>query len=209
MTTDCDFIISHTDSLGLLYSAFTVYTGFKVNNGEYKMMGLAPYGEPKYVDLIKDNIVKIYDDGSFVLNKKYFAYTTKADTINSEFEALFGRKRRQPESEMDPFYADVAASIQKVTDEIILKISKHIKECTGMENIVLAGGVALNVTAMGKLRRSDLFKNMWVQPAAGDAGGALGAALYGYYSVDGTKRENAEQNSLKSACLGYEIKANN
>lgn len=194
------------DSLGLLYSAFTVYTGFKVNNGEYKMMGLAPYGEPKYVDLIKDNIVRIYDDGSFVLNKKYFAYTTKMDTINSEFEALFGRKRRQPESEMDPFYADVAASIQQVTDEIILKIANHIKEQTGMENIVLAGGVALNVTAMGKLRRSGLFQNMWVQPAAGDAGGALGAALYGYYSVDGTKRENAEQNSLKSAYLGYEIK---
>lgn len=194
------------DSLGLLYSAFTVYTGFKVNNGEYKMMGLAPYGEPKYVDLIKENIVKIYDDGSFVLNKKYFSYTTKMDTINSEFESLFGRKRRQPESEMDSFYADVAASIQQVTDEIILKAAKHIKERTGMENIVLAGGVALNVTAMGKLRRSGLFKNMWVQPAAGDAGGALGAALYGYYSVDGTKRAKSETNALRHVYLGYEIK---
>ncbi len=194
------------DSLGLLYSAFTVYTGFKVNNGEYKMMGLAPYGEPKYVDLIKENIIKIYEDGSFVLNKKYFSYTTKMDTINSEFEALFGRKRRQPESEMDSFYADVAASIQQVTDEIILTVAKHIKERTGMENIVLAGGVALNVTAMGKLRRSGLFKNMWVQPAAGDAGGALGAALYGYYSVDGTKREKAERNALRHVYLGYEIK---
>ncbi len=194
------------DSLGLLYSAFTVYTGFKVNNGEYKMMGLAPYGEPKYVDLIKENIVKIYDDGSFVLNKKYFSYTTKMDTINSEFESLFGRKRRQPESEMDSFYADVAASIQQVTDEIILKAAKHIKACTGMENIVLAGGVALNVTAMGKLRRSGLFKNMWVQPAAGDAGGALGAALYGYYSVDGTKRAKSETNALRHVYLGYEIK---
>lgn len=194
------------DSLGLLYSAFTVYTGFKVNNGEYKMMGLAPYGEPKYVDLIKENIVKIYDDGSFVLNKKYFSYTTKMDTINSEFESLFGRKRRQPESEMDSFYADVAASIQQVTDEIILKAAKHIKERTGMENIVLAGGVALNVTAMGKLRRSGLFKNMWVQPAAGDAGGALGAALYGYYSVDGTKHAKSETNALRHVYLGYEIK---
>lgn len=194
------------DSLGLLYSAFTVYTGFKVNNGEYKMMGLAPYGEPKYVDLIKENIVKIYDDGSFVLNKKYFSYTTKMDTINSEFESLFGRKRRQPESEMDSFYADVAASIQQVTDEIILKAAKHIKERTGMENIVLAGGVALNVTSMGKLRRSGLFKNMWVQPAAGDAGGALGAALYGYYSVDGTKRAKSETNALRHVYLGYEIK---
>lgn len=194
------------DSLGLLYSAFTVYTGFKVNNGEYKMMGLAPYGEPKYVDLIKENIVKIYDDGSFVLNKKYFSYTTKMDTINSEFESLFGRKRRQPESKMDSFYADVAASIQQVTDEIILKAAKHIKERTGMENIVLAGGVALNVTAMGKLRRSGLFKNMWVQPAAGDAGGALGAALYGYYSVDGTNRAKSETNALRHVYLGYEIK---
>lgn len=198
--------IKFPDSLGLLYSAFTVYTGFKVNNGEYKMMGLAPYGEPKYVDLIKENIIKIYDDGSFELNKKYFSYTTKMDTINSEFEALFGRKRRQPESEMDSFYADVAASIQQVTDEIILKIAKHIKESTGMSNIVLAGGVALNVTAMGKLRRSGLFQNMWVQPAAGDAGGALGAALYGYYCEPGRKRADAEKDSLKAVYLGYEIK---
>ncbi|MBE6813071.1 MAG: hypothetical protein E7523_09340 [Ruminococcaceae bacterium] len=192
------------DSLGLLYSAFTVYTGFKVNNGEYKMMGLAPYGKPAYIDLIKEHIVKIYKDGSFVLNKKYFSFTMKMDTINKEFEDLFGHKRRQPESEMDPFYADVAASIQAVTDEIILTTAKHIKEVTGMNNIVLAGGVALNVTAMGKLRNSGLFENVWVQPAAGDAGGALGAALYGYYYE--RNHIAIEKNPMKSVYLGYKIK---
>lgn len=192
------------DSLGLLYSAFTVYTGFKVNNGEYKMMGLAPYGKPVYVDLIKEHIVHIYKDGSFVLNKKYFSYTTKMDTINKAFEDLFGRPRRQPESETDPFYADVAASIQAVTDEIILTTAKHIKEVTGMRNLVLAGGVALNVTAMGKLRTSGLFENVWVQPAAGDAGGALGAALYGYYCD--RKYAGKENSLMKSVYLGYKIK---
>lgn len=194
------------DSLGLLYSAFTVYTGFKVNNGEYKMMGLAPYGKPVYVDLIKENLVNIYDDGSFVLNQKYFSYTTKMDTINKAFEDLFGRKRREPESEIDSFYADVAASIQEVTDEIILKTAKHIKEATGMRNLVLAGGVALNVTAMGKLRRSGLFENIWVQPAAGDAGGALGAALHGYYCEEGRKRTAEKTDSMKASYLGYAIK---
>lgn len=190
------------DSLGLLYSAFTVYTGFKVNDGEYKMMGLAPYGTPVYVDLIKENIVNIYDDGSFVLNRKYFSFTTKTDTINKNFEALFGRPRRKPESELDPFYADVAASIQAITEEIILKTAKHVKEKTGMKNLVLAGGVAHNVTAMGKLRRSSLFENIWVQPAAGDAGGAMGAALYGFYH----DYSDEKRIPLKTLYLGHKIK---
>lgn len=193
------------DSLGLLYSAFTVYTGFKVNNGEYKMMGLAPYGKPVYAELIKEKLVKIYPDGSFILNKKYFSFTKTTDTINPAFEDLFGRPRRQPESETELFYADVAASIQAVTDEIILTLAKHIKQTTGMKNIVLAGGVALNVTAMGKLRRSGLFENVWVQPAAGDAGGAMGAALYGYYAD--RQRTAAEMHPLRSVYLGYDIKA--
>lgn len=192
------------DSLGLLYSAFTVYTGFKVNSGEYKMMGLAPYGKPVYADLIKEHIVHIYEDGSFVLNKKYFSFTTKMDTINKAFEDLFGHKRRQPESAMEPFYADVAASIQAVTDEIILTLAAHIKQATGMRNLVLAGGVALNVTAMGKLRKSGLFENVWVQPAAGDAGGALGAALYGYYCEQ--KRKKEAKIPIKTVYLGYRIK---
>lgn len=196
------------NSLGLLYSAFTVYTGFKVNNGEYKMMGLAPYGKPIYVDIIKKHLIKINEDGSFVLNQKYFAYTKKMDTINKKFETLFGNPRRKAESEMTEFYADIAASIQAVTDEIILSCAKHIKKVTGMNNLVLAGGVALNVTSMGKLRRSGIFENIWIQPAAGDAGGALGAALYGYYSQTDYRIVAAEKDSMKGSYLGYFIKDN-
>lgn len=196
------------DSLGLLYSAFTVYTGFKVNNGEYKMMGLAPYGEPKYVDLIKKHLVKIYDDGSIILNRKYFSYTRKMNMINKNFEKLFGQPKRTPESELTPFYADVAASIQCVTDEIILTYAGHIQKTTGMENLVLAGGVSLNVTTMGKLRRSGIFKNIWIQPAAGDSGGAIGAALYGYYKETGHKRKVTRSDSMKSSYLGYKIRPN-
>ncbi len=197
------------NSLGLLYSAFTVYTGFKVNSGEYKMMGLAPYGQPRYVELIKKNLVKIGEDGSFVLNQKYFSFTTKMDTINKEFENLFGQPRRKPEGEITDFYADIAASIQAVTEEIILLCAKHIKEVTNMDNLVLSGGVSLNVTAMGKLRRSGIFKNIWVQPAAGDAGGALGAALYGYYSCTENQRVPSEIDLMKGTYLGYKIKDKN
>lgn len=194
------------NSLGLLYSAFTVYTGFKVNNGEYKMMGLAPYGKPEYTDVIKKHLVKINEDGSIVLNQRYFSYATGTDTINKRFEKLFGRKRRTPESEMEPFYVDIAASIQTVTDEIILKCARHIKEVTGMKNLVLAGGVALNVTSMGKLRTSRIFDNIWIQPAAGDAGGAVGAALYGFYSQTKEKRIPCEKDSMNTSYLGYAIK---
>lgn len=194
------------NSLGLLYSAFTVYTGFKVNSGEYKMMGLAPYGEPVYVELIKKHLVKIGEDGSIILNQKYFSYASKMDTINKKFENLFKNPRRKPESELTPFYADVAASIQAVTDEIILTCAKHIKDVTGADNLVLAGGVALNVTSMGKLRRSSIFNEIWVQPAAGDAGGALGAALFEYYNITKSKRAALSEDSMKSCYLGYKIK---
>lgn len=201
--------LSFPDSVGLLYSAFTVYTGFKVNNGEYKMMGLAPYGEPRYIDLIKQHIVRINKDGSIVLNPKYFSYTVKMDTINKNFEKLFGRPRRKPESEIDMFYADVAASVQAITDEIILSCAKHIKTQTGMKNLVLAGGVALNVTSIGKLLRSGIFDNVWVQPAAGDAGGALGAALYVYYNSFAKKRNINLPDSMNGSFLGYQIKDKN
>lgn len=194
------------NSLGLLYSAFTVYTGFKVNSGEYKMMGLAPYGKPVYAELIKEKLVKINDDGSIALNQKYFSYAVKMDTINERFEKLFGRKRRTPESETDPFYADIAASIQSVTDEIILRCAAYIKKTTGMKSLVLSGGVALNVTAMGKLRRSGIFENIWIQPAAGDSGGAVGAALYGYYDITDKKRIASERDSMNNSYLGYKIK---
>lgn len=194
------------NSLGLLYSAFTVYTGFKVNSGEYKMMGLAPYGKPKYADLIKKHIVKINNDGSIVLNQKFFSYTKKMDTINSDFEKLFGRPRRKPESEIDIFYADVASSIQAVTDEIILSCARHIKEVTKKKNLVLAGGVALNVVSMGKLRRSGIFDNVWIQPAAGDSGGAIGAALYEYFSGMNNKRTVSGSDAMNGAYLGYKIK---
>lgn len=193
------------NSLGLLYSAFTVYTGFKINDGEYKMMGLAPYGKPIYTELIKKHLVKIGNDGSFVLNQKYFSYTKTMHTINSEFEKLFGKPARKPESEIEPFYADIAASIQEVTNEIILKLAQNIKEKTGEKNLVLAGGVALNITAMGKLRNSGIFENIWIQPAAGDSGSALGAALYTYY-----KETNAARIPIQKLTpfLGYEIKNN-
>lgn len=201
--------LSFPDSVGLLYSAFTVYTGFKVNNGEYKMMGLAPYGEPRYIDLIKQHIVRINKDGSIVLNPKYFSYTVKMDTINKNFEKLFSRPRRKPESEIDMFYADVAASVQAITDEIILSCAKHVKTQTGMKNLVLAGGVALNVTSIGKLLRSGIFDNVWVQPAAGDAGGALGAALYVYYNSFAKKRNINLPDSMNGSFLGYQIKDKN
>lgn len=196
-------------SLGLLYSAFTLYTGFKVNEGEYKMMGLAPYGKPKYAQLIKTHLVKINKDGSFILNQKYFSFTRKMNMINKDFERLFGQPKRSPESDLTPFYADISASIQAVTDEIILTCAKHIRDVTNMENLVLAGGVALNVTAMGKLRKSGIFKNIWIQPAAGDSGGALGAALYTYYNGYNKNRVFYVNDSMQNSYLGYNIRPQN
>ena len=168
-------------SLGLLYSALTYYTGFKVNSGEYKVMGLAPYGEPKYVDLIRNNLIDIKDDGSFRLNQRYFDYCTGLTMTNGAFDDLFGSPPRQAEELLTQRHMDLAASIQSITEEIILKMARSLAKETGQKNLCLAGGVALNCVANGKILRDGAFENVWVQPAAGDAGGALGAALAAYY----------------------------
>ena len=164
-------------SLGLLYSAFTYYTGFKVNSGEYKVMGLAPYGNPVFADLIKEKLINIANDGSFQLNMTYFDFATGLTMTNNKFDALFGGPPRTSETKLTQREMDLAASIQKVTEDIILKLAESIAKETGESNLCLAGGVALNCVANGILLRKDIFKNIWIQPAAGDAGGALGAAL--------------------------------
>lgn len=193
------------NSLGLLYSAFTYYAGFKINSGEYKLMGLAPYGVPRFADLIKKHIVKIFADGSIIINQKYFSYTHGLRTINRSFEALFGRPARAPESQITRHDMDIAASIQAVTNEIILRLAKRAKAETGSGNLVLAGGVALNVVSMGHLTRCAGFDNVWVQPASGDAGGALGAALWFWHMKLLKERIPNPDDSLKGAFLGPEI----
>lgn len=170
-------------SLGLLYSAFTYYCGFKINSGEYKLMGLAPYGNPIYRKKILDNLVSINSDGSISLNLKFFDYIGGLKMINGKFCKLFGMPPRRPEEPLTQFYMDVAASIQEITNEIIVAMAKHAKELTGSKNLCLAGGVALNCTANYVLAKANIFENIFVQPAAGDAGGALGAALYVYYAL--------------------------
>jgi len=194
--------IEYPNSLGLLYSAFTVYTGFKVNSGEYKLMGLAPFGDPVYYDLIINNIVKINIDGSIVINPIYFDYFNGRKTINKKFEELFKRKTRYEGDPLEKFHADIASSIQKVTTEIILKMAKFAKEIYPSDNLVLAGGVALNVVSIGELERSNIFKNIWVQPASGDAGGSLGAALYVHYHENNNIRNVDNNDSMKGAFLG-------
>ena len=168
-------------SLGLLYSAFTYYTGFKVNSGEYKVMGLAPYGAPKYPELILDHLIDLKDDGSFRLNLDYFDYCTGLTMTNGRFDTLFGGPPRASDALLDQRHMDLAASIQAVTEEVVLKMGRGIAKQTGQKNLCLAGGVALNCVANGKLLRDGQFENIWVQPAAGDAGGSLGAALTAYY----------------------------
>ena len=168
-------------SIGLLYSAFTYYTGFKVNSGEYKLMGLAPYGEPKYSEMIKDHLIEIANDGSFQVNMKYFDYATGLTMTNKNFDKLFGGPARKPEATITQKEMDLAASIQKVVEEIVIKLAKSIAFETKMENLCLAGGVALNCVANGALVKENIFKKIWIQPAAGDAGGALGAALSAWY----------------------------
>ena len=170
-------------SLGLLYSAFTYYCGFKINSGEYKLMGLAPYGNPIYRKKILDNLVSINSDGSISLNLKFFDYIGGLKMINGRFCKLFGMPPRRPEEPLTQFYMDIAASIQEITNEIIVAMAKHAKELTGSKNLCLAGGVALNCTANYVLAKENIFENIFVQPAAGDAGGALGAALYVYYAL--------------------------
>lgn len=197
--------IKFPHSLGLLYSAFTYYTGFKVNSGEYKVMGLAPYGEPKYVDIIKKEIIDIKDDGSFKMNMEYFDYCAGLTMTNEKFNKLFGGEPRKPESKLTQKEMDLARSVQDVTDEVVLKIGRHLHEVTQAENICLAGGVALNCVANGKLLREGNFKKVWIQPASGDAGGALGAALavwYGY--LDNVRSGNKNSDSMNGAYLGPE-----
>src|SRR6266700_4633437 len=179
-------------SLGLLYSAFTYYTGFKVNSGEYKLMGLAPYGQPKYVDLILDNLVDLKDDGTFRLDLDYFNYCTGLTMTSPKFAELFGAKVRDSKTELlAPFHMDIAASIQKVTEEVMLRLARSLKREHGLDNLCLAGGVALNCVANGKILRDGAFSNIWVQPAAGDAGGAVGAALAAWHQFLG-KEHNAD-----------------
>jgi carbamoyltransferase len=175
-------------SLGLLYSAFTYYTGFKVNSGEYKLMGLAPYGEPRYAKLIRDNLIDLKPDGSFRLDLGYFNYCTGLTMTNERFHALFGAPPRDPESLLTQKDMDLAASIQVVLEEVVLRLTRSLAAETGMENLCLAGGVALNCVANGKILRDGSFRNIWIQPAAGDAGGALGAALAAYYMHAGKPR---------------------
>jgi carbamoyltransferase len=170
-------------SLGLLYSAFTYYLGFKVNSAEYKVMGAAPYGEPKYQDTILEHLMDLREDGSFKLNMKYFAYDYGLTMTNRRFEQLFGHPRREPESKMEQFHWDMAASVQKVTEEVVLRMVRDLHARTGLENLCMAGGVALNCVANGRVVREGPFRNLWVQPAAGDAGGALGAALFAQHCV--------------------------
>jgi carbamoyltransferase len=189
-------------SLGLLYSAFTYYTGFRVNSGEYKVMGLAPYGEAKYVDLIFKHIIDVKDDGSYRLDMSYFDYCTGLRMTNSKFEKLFGRPARQPEEKLEQFHMDIAASVQVVTEEIVLRLCSSIAKETGIKNICLAGGVALNCVANGKLERSGVFKNVWIQPAAGDAGGALGAAQALAHLHHDLPRTVRPQDNMQGAYLG-------
>ena len=193
-------------SLGLLYSAFTYYTGFRVNSGEYKVMGLAPYGEPKYADLIREKLIRVADDGSFQLDMSYFDYATGLTMTNKKFDALLGGPPRTSESELTQREMDLAASVQKVTEDIFVQLAKGIAAETGEKNLCLAGGVALNCVANGILLREKIFDNIWIQPAAGDAGGALGAALSAWYIYCAKDREvSKERDAMRGAYLGPEF----
>lgn len=189
-------------SLGLLYSAFTYYTGFKVNSGEYKVMGLAPYGEPKYAQLIRDHLIDIKEDGSFHLDMNYFNYCTGLTMTNHKFSNLFGGEPRQPKDELTQREMDLAASVQLVTEEVVLKLARSIKKITGMRNLCMAGGVALNCVANGKLVRENVFENIWIQPASGDAGGAIGAALGVYHLMLDQPRNVKANDGMSGSYLG-------
>ncbi len=192
-------------SLGLLYSAFTYYIGFKVNSGEYKLMGLAPYGNPKYEEKIKA-LIDIKEDGTFRLNQKYFNYATGLTMTNNHFHNLFGQKPRDPKNEkLNQFHMDIASSIQKVTEEIMIKLSKSIRNEYGVKNLCLAGGVALNCVANGKILKEKIFDNIWIQPAAGDAGGSLGAALALWYIDQGNRRIINPDDDMAGSYLGSEF----
>jgi carbamoyltransferase len=193
-------------SLGLLYSAFTYYTGFRVNSGEYKLMGLAPYGQPRFAHLIYDRLMDLKQDGSFELNQKYFNYASGLTMTNAKFNQLFGGPPRKPESEITQREMDIAASIQKVTEDIVLKTATHAQKITGEKNLCLAGGVALNCVANGKLKAANIFENIWIQPSSGDAGGALGAALFTWHQYLNNERSTDvnRQDLMTGSYLGPE-----
>ena len=194
--------INFPHSLGLLYSAVTFYLGFKVNSGEYKVMGLAPYGTPKYKDLILEKLLDLKDDGSFKMNMNYFDYATGLKMTNQKFSNLFGRKRREPEIEqLDQFHMDIAASVQAVTEEIVLRISKYIKDKYKLKNFCMSGGVALNCVANGVILRKKIFENIWIQPASGDAGGSLGAAQAFWFDELNNTR-NSGKDTMNGSYLG-------
>lgn len=200
---DLEYEIHFPHSLGLLYSAFTYYTGFKVNSGEYKVMGLAPYGEPKYVQTILDNLIDLKEDGSFRLDMQYFNYCAGLTMTSTKFHKLFGGEPRKPESDIGQKEMDLARSVQEVTELVMLKLAKHIRSVTEQKNLCLAGGVALNCVGNGKILRENIFENVWIQPAAGDAGGALGAALFAWHQVLDNKRDLSDAQDLSTgAYLG-------
>ncbi len=198
--------IKFPHSLGLLYSAFTYYTGFKLNSGEYKVMGLAPYGEPKYKKLIYDHLINVKEDGSFRMNMEYFNYCQGLTMTNEKFNKLFGGPPRVPETKLTQKDMDLARSLQEVTEEIVLKMGSHVFRETGLKKLTLAGGVALNCVANGRLLKEGPFENIWIQPAAGDAGGALGAALVGWYCYFGNQRVADEKTDMQfGSYLGPEF----
>ena len=195
--------IKFPNSLGLLYSAITYYTGFRVNSGEYKVMGLAPYGKPKYKKTIYDYLIDVKEDGSFKMNMDYFDYAVGLTMTNKKFNMLFGGPPRKPESELTQKEMDIARSVQEVTEEIVLKISKHVRKVTRKKYLCLAGGVALNCVSNGKLLRAGIFDDIYIQPAAGDAGGSIGAAMIGWHQYFGKEREtDGKTDSMKGAYLG-------
>ena len=194
--------IDFPHSLGLLYSAFTYYTGFKVNSGEYKLMGLAPYGEPKYKSLILDRLLDLKEDGTFKLDMQYFNYCTGLTMTNAKFDELFGGPPRKSESEVSQREMDIAASIQKVTEEVVLRLCNTLHKETGAEYLCLAGGVALNCVANGRILREGPFKDIWIQPAAGDAGGALGAAAIAWHEYIGSARQVNGTDAMRGSYLG-------
>ncbi len=197
--------ISFPHSLGLLYSSFTYYCGFKVNSGEYKLMGLAPYGDPKYVKKIKDNLIDIKDDGTFKLDISFFKFHRGFRMTSSKFHKLFGEKPRKSEDDLTQFHMDIAASIQVVTQEIVIKLAKSLYKETGIKNLCLSGGVALNCVANGKLIKEKIFDDIWIQPASGDAGSALGAALIGWHDYLNKPRIVNPNDSMKGTYLGCEF----
>lgn len=189
-------------SLGLLYSAFTQYCGFQVNGGEYKLMGLAPYGEPRFYDLIFEHLLDVKNDGSFRMDMSYFDYTSGLSMISRKFESLFGSPAREPESDLDQHHMDVAASIQKVTEEIMVRCARHVRAMTGMPNLCLAGGVALNCVGNGRILAEGIFDDLWIQPASNDAGGALGVAQFIWHQLLEKPRDTGRSDSQKGSLLG-------